>query len=164
MKNILGGNPELMTISQQWGENLKMVRMPEEQVVLLNDYCLFDSLIVWWWSTWSDQEDARRAGGLWLIINYYLYLNLIINHRMPEEQVVLLISVDWQGWSPRWRWFQWFQCVWSGAAGDRRHWRVRGGEVSPAKPGGCSSLSIFVLPLKRMFICMMNVANMRTCA
>ena len=101
MKNILGGNAELMTISQQWGENLKMVRMPEEQVVLLNDYCLFDSLIVWWWSTWSDQEDARRAGGLWLIINYHSYLYLIINHMMPEVQVVLLIIVDWQGWSPR---------------------------------------------------------------
>ena len=48
-----------------------------------------------------------------------------------------------------------------GAAGRRCHWRVRGGEVSPAKPGGRSSLSIFVLPLQRMFIRMMDVANMR---
>ena len=51
-----------------------------------------------------------------------------------------------------------------GAAGRRCHWRVRGGEVSPAKPGGRSSLSIFVLPLQRMFIRMMDVANMRICA
>ena len=50
-----------------------------------------------------------------------------------------------------------------GAAGRRCHWRVRGGEVSPAKPGGRSSLSIFVLPLQRMFMRMMNVANMRIC-
>ena len=48
-----------------------------------------------------------------------------------------------------------------GAAGRRCHWRVRGGEVSPAKPGRCTSWSIFVLPLQRTHDECCKYADMR---